>query len=94
MQSCRARSASQAVELMSDNNIEADLLIINPSLPGVVRLVGELRRSRSGLKALPLQRWKDKPTTCPESILLFPSRSAPMKRHGRRGCRQSANFYR
>jgi hypothetical protein len=80
-----AKSASEAVELMSENNIEADLLIINPSLPGVVRLVGELR---------PLQRWKVKPTTCPESILLFPSRSAPMKRNGRRGCRQSANFYR
>ena len=47
-----AKSASEAVHLMSENNIEADLLIINPSLSGVVRLAEELRRSRPGIKVV------------------------------------------
>jgi hypothetical protein len=32
-----AKSASEAVDLMSENNIEPDLLTINPSLLGVVK---------------------------------------------------------
>jgi DNA-binding NtrC family response regulator len=48
----QSRSASEAVDLMSENNIEADLLIIDPSSSDVVRLVAELRRSRSGLKVI------------------------------------------
>ena len=47
-----AKSASEAVDLMSGNNIEPDLLIINPSLPGVARLVAGLRRFRPGLKVI------------------------------------------
>ena len=47
-----AKWASEAVDLMSENKIEADLLIINPSVPGVVKLVAELRRSRSGIKVI------------------------------------------
>jgi two-component SAPR family response regulator len=47
-----AGAVSEAVDLMSENKIEADLLIIKPSLPGVISLVAELRLSRSGLKVI------------------------------------------
>ena len=47
-----AKAVSEAVDLIAEHKIEADLLIINSSLPGVVDLIANLRRSRPGLKVI------------------------------------------
>jgi len=72
-----AKSASEAVHLMSENNIEADLLIINPSLSGVVRLAEELRRSRPGIKVVASTSVEDQTCDLPgvDHFLLKPVRA-------------------
>jgi hypothetical protein len=59
---------------MSENNIEPYLLIINPSLSGVARLVTELRRSRSRLKIIASTDVEGQTCTLPgiDSSLLKP----------------------
>jgi DNA-binding response OmpR family regulator len=72
-----AKSASEAVGLLSENNIEPDLLIINPSLLGVVRLAAELRRSRPGLKVIASADVEDQMCKLPgiDHFLLKPVRA-------------------
>ena len=72
-----AKSATEAVDLMSENDIEPDLLIINPSLPGVVRLAEELRRSRPGIKVVASTSVEDQTCDLPgvDHFLLKPVRA-------------------
>jgi len=72
-----AKSATEAVDLMSENNIEPDLLIINPSLSGVVRLAEELRRSRPGIKVVASTSVEDQTCDLPgvDHFLLKPVRA-------------------
>lgn len=47
-----AKTVSEAIDLISEHKIQADLLVINPLLHGVRDLIAKLRRSNPGMKVI------------------------------------------
>ncbi len=61
-QTLPARNASDASALLSQPDARPDLLIVNPSLPGIDSLIGRLRRSQEDLKIIAVSAFAEADT--------------------------------
>jgi hypothetical protein len=82
---CRAfpaLSCAHALSLMKKLNMEADLIVVNPQLPGVSAMLNALTRTNRSLKIVTVQNASEPPVTDVNSEVTLerPSRSGPISR--------------